>query len=110
LDLEFGGTQSTLDLGEMSLQSLRLDCGATDATLLFSRPNRLRMRSMEVNIGAADFTALHLANANADQIRIHGGVGGVDLDFSGTWTRDLTVSARLAIGRLMLRVPPEVGV
>ena len=110
LVLEFGGTQSTLDLGEMSLQSLRLDCGATDAMLLFSRPNRVRMRDLEVNVGAADFTARQLANANADQIRVRGGVGSVDLDFGGTWTHDLTVATRLVLGKLTLHIPPEVGV
>lgn len=110
LDLEFGGTQSTLDLGEMSLQSLRLDCGATDAMLLFSRPNRVRMRDLEVNVGAVDFTARQLANANADQIRVRGGVGTVDLDFSGSWTHDLSVTTRLLLGKLTLHIPPDVGV
>jgi len=110
LYLEFGGTQSTLDLGEMSLQSLRLDCGATDAMLLFSRPNRVRMRDLEVNVGAVDFTARQLANANADLIRVRGGVGSVDLDFSGSWTHDLSVTTRLLLGKLTLHIPPDVGV
>ena len=110
LDLEFGGTQSLLDLGEMSLTSLRLECGATDATLLFTKPNRVRMRDLEVNVGAADFSARNLANANADQIRLRGGVGSVDLDFGGVWSHDLTVTTRLIVGKLTLRVPPEVGV
>lgn len=110
LSLEFGGTESTLDLGGMALQALSLKCGAADAKLLFSRPNRSRMRDMDVSVGAADFSASHLANANAEQIRIQGGVGDVDLDFSGTWTRDLTVVAQLAVGRLTLRLPPDVGV
>lgn len=110
LDLEFGGTQSVMDLGDMSLQSLRLECGAAEAMLLFSRANRVRMREMDVNVGAADFTARQLGNANADQIRIRGGVGNVDLDFSGNWSRDLTVSTRLVLGKLTLRIPPHVGV
>ena len=110
LDLEFGGTQSTLDLGEMSLRSLRLDCGATDAMLLFSRPNRVRMRELEVNVGAADFTARLLANANTDQICIRGGVGSIDLDFNETWTHDLSVTTRLVLGKLTLHLPPDVGV
>jgi hypothetical protein len=110
LDLEFGGTQSTLDLGEMSLRTLRLDCGATDAMLLFSRPNRGRMRDLEVNVGAADFTARQLANANADQISVRGGVGSVDLDFSGSWTHDLSVTTRLVLGKLTLHVPADVGI
>jgi hypothetical protein len=110
LDLEFGGTQAALELGGLMLRSLRLDCGATEATLSFSTPNRTHMRELDVGVGAASFTALHLANANADLIRVRGGVGSVDLDFGGTWSRDLTVTTRLAIGQLTLRVPPNVGV
>ena len=68
------------------------------------------MRELEVNVGAASFTALHLANANADQIRVRGGVGAVDLDFSGNWTRDLTVITRVAIGKTTIRIPDDVGV
>lgn len=109
LEMEFGGTQATLDLGEMSLQSVRLECGAADAMLLFSRPNRVRMRDLEVNVGAADFTGRLLANANADQIRVRGGLGSVDLDFNGTWTHDVTVVTRLAVGKLTLHVPADVG-
>jgi hypothetical protein len=110
LSFELGGTQSELELGGLSLQSLRLECGATDATLKFTTPNRTRMREMEIDAGAADFTAEHLANANAENVRLRGGVGVVDLDFSGAWTHDMNVSARLAIGKLILRVPADVGV
>ncbi len=110
LSFELGGTESTLELGGLSLQSLRLECGATDATLRFTAPNRGRMRDIEIDVGAADFTAQHLANANAETIRLRGGVGVVDLDFGGTWTQDMNVSARLAIGKLILHVPADVGV
>jgi hypothetical protein len=110
LDLEFGGTEAMLELGGLALQSVRLECGATDARLDFSVPNRAHMRELDVSVGAAGFTALHLANANADLIRVRGGVGVVDLDFSGTWTRDLAVESRVAIGKLTLRVPDDVGV
>jgi hypothetical protein len=110
LDLELGGTQSVLELGGLSLHALRLECGATDATLLFSTPNRTRMRDLEIDVGAADFAAVNLGNANADQIRLRGGVGVVDLDFGGTWTQEMSVSTRLAVGKLMLRIPSDVGV
>jgi hypothetical protein len=110
LDLEFGGTEAMLELGGLALQSVRLECGATDATLGFTVPNRTHMRELDVNVGAASFTALHLANANADLIRVRGGVGVTDLDFSGSWTRDLAVESRVAIGKLVLRIPSDVGV
>lgn len=110
LDLQLGGTESRLDLGGLSLRSLRLECGATDANVLFSQPNRARMSDLTIDVGAADLFALHLANANADQIRVHGGVGVVDLEFGGTWTHDLAVDAKLAVGKLILRVPTDVGI
>jgi hypothetical protein len=110
LDLELGGTQSLIELGGLALRSLRIECGATDATLTFSTANRTRMRDMEIDVGAADFSAVNLANANAEQIRLRGGVGVVDLDFGGTWTHDMNVTTRLAIGKLILRIPSDVGV
>jgi hypothetical protein len=110
LDLELAGTQSTLDLGGMALQSLRLEGGAADATLSFSSPNRIPMRELDIGVGAADLVATQLANANADRIRIRGGIGLVDLDFSGSWTHDVAVTTRLALGKLIVRVPSDVGV
>jgi len=110
LDLELGGTEAMLELGGLALQSVRMECGATDATLGFTTPNRSHMRELDVDVGAASFTALHLGNANADQIRVRGGMGAVDLDFSGTWQRDLTVLTRVGIGKTTLRVPDDVGV
>jgi hypothetical protein len=110
LDLEFGGAEAMLELGGLSLQSVHMECGATDATLGFATPNRAHMRELNVDVGAASFTALHLGNANADQIRVRGGMGTVDLDFSGDWQRDLTVLTRIGIGKMTLRVPDDVGV
>ena len=110
LDLQLGGTESRLDLGGLALRSLRLECGATDANIVFSQLNRVQMSDLTIDVGAADLVALHLANANADQVRVHGGVGVVDLEFGGTWTRDLAVDAKLAVGNLILRVPADVGI
>ena len=110
LHLELGGTQSALELGGLSLRSLRLQCGAADATLLFTTFNGARMRELEVNVGAADFSAVNLANANAEQIRVRGGIGVLDLDFGGTWTHDLDVTTQLGAGKLILRIPSDVGV
>lgn len=110
INLELGGTQANLELGGLMLQSMRLECGATEATMSFATPNRSRMRELDVDVGAAKFTAVHLANANADQLRLRGGIGTVDLDFSGAWTRDLVVSTRLVVGKLTLRLPSDVGV
>jgi hypothetical protein len=110
LDLELGATKASLDLGGLNLLSLRLDSGASETRLDFSAPNAGMMRSLEVAVGAASFEARNLANANASTVHVSGGVGTVDLDFGGQWERDIAVEAEVALGKLTLHVPRDVGV
>lgn len=110
LGLELGATKASLDLGGLNLLGLRLDSGASETVLDFSTPNLARMRALEVDVGAASFEARNLANANASVVHIEGGVGSVDLDFGGQWSQDMAVNADLALGKLTLHVPRDVGV
>jgi cell wall-active antibiotic response 4TMS protein YvqF/uncharacterized protein DUF2154 len=110
LSLDLGATKATLDLGGLNLLGLRLDSGASETVLDFSTPNLTRMRALEVDVGAASFEARNLGNANAAQVHIEGGVGSVDLDFGGQWSHDMVVDADLALGKLTLHVPRDVGV
>ena len=110
LELELGATKASLDLGGLNLLSLRLDSGASETRLDFSAPNAGMMRSLEVAVGAASFEARNLANANASTVHVSGGVGAVDLDFGGQWERDIAVEAEVALGKLTLHVPRDVGV
>jgi hypothetical protein len=110
LSLDLGATRGVFDLGGLSVRSLRLDSGASDLQLDFSTPNKSRMRVFDVDVGAASFEARNLANANAPAIRVHSGVGSVDLDFGGTWTQDMSVAVDLALGKITFRIPRDVGV
>ena len=110
LDLDLGATKATLDLGGLNLTGLRLDSGASETLLDFSTPNRGRMRSIDVDVGAASFEARNLANANTSSIRVRSGVGSVELDFGGQWSQDVTADVDLSLGKLTLHVPRDVGV
>jgi hypothetical protein len=110
LELELGATHARVDAGGLALNSLRVETGAADAVLDFSTPNRLRMRRMDIQIGAAGFVVTNLGNANVSSIRIEGGVGSIELDFGGVLKEDVTVDANLALGKLGLHLPHDVGV
>jgi hypothetical protein len=110
LELDLGATKASLDLGGLDLRSLRLSSGASETLLDFSAPNAGRMGTLEIEIGAASFEARNLGNANASRIRVSGGVGRVDLDFGGRWTQDVAVDVDVALGKLTLRLPRDVGV
>ena len=109
LDLELGAVEADLDLSGLRVGQLHVESGASDAELRFSTPNAERMRSLDLTVGAASLRASGLANANAAEIRVQAGVGGVELDFGGTWTQDVDVSVRVALGGVKIRVPRDVG-
>jgi hypothetical protein len=110
LALDLGATKSMIDLGGLQLERLKLQSGASETVVDFSSPNLTKMDLLDVNVGAATFEARNLGNANASSIRVHGGVGSVDLDFGGQWTQDANVDVELALGKLTLHVPRDIGV
>jgi hypothetical protein len=110
LELELGATHARVDVGGLALNRLRVETGAADAVLDFSSPNRTRMRYLDIQLGAAGVVITNLGNAKVSQIRVDGGVGSVDLDFGGTIEQDVNVDASVALGKLTLHLPHEVGV
>lgn len=110
LSLELGAVEADLDLGGMALTSVQIRAGANDTHVDFKVPNRVAMRSLEVEAGAASVRLSGIANANAALLSVETGVGSVELDFRGTWTRDLAASVDVSIGTLKLIVPEDVGI
>lgn len=110
LELELGATRARVDAGGLTLNNLRVATGAADAVLDFSAPNRSRMRHLDIQLGAAGFVITNLGNARVSRIRVDGGVGSVDLDFGGTIQDDVSVEANVALGKLALHLPRDVGI
>jgi hypothetical protein len=110
LSLDLGATKARLDLGGLALRDLHVQSGASETKLDFSEPNTVSMKNISIEVGAAGIELLNLGNANASNLRVNGGVGSVTLDFGGRWAQDMAVDAELALGKLHLRVPRDVGV
>jgi predicted membrane protein len=68
------------------------------------------MSALEVELGVASFRGQRLANANTSDIRIDAGIGSVDLDFGGQWTRDIDLRVEATLGAVTVHVPSDVGV
>jgi hypothetical protein len=112
LDLSFkiGAAEATIRLGGLAVRRLSLKGGATETTLRFDSVNTTRMESMELKVGAAEFTARGLANARVDHITVEGAAGETDLSFDGTWTNNVTLDAKVFVGDMRIHVPPNVQV
>ena len=110
LKLEFGAGEADVDLGGLSLRSLRVSTGASETRIAFRSPNRIAAEAVELEAGAASFRAAGLGNARAQRFTFRGGVGETVLDFSGAWDRNATAKVSMGIGSLTLRFPRDLGV
>jgi hypothetical protein len=110
LAIELGAVGADVDLTGLRLRHLKLESGASDANVHFDSVNAERMSLLDLQAGVAKLQVRGLANANADEVRVRAGVGTVDLDFGGSWTRDAELTLDVALGKIVLRVPASVGV
>jgi Cell wall-active antibiotics response 4TMS YvqF len=110
LAVTLGAVDGDLELGGLRLTDLRLEAGASRATVRFSQPNAARCRAATLTAGAAELSVLGLGNSRCDRITFEGGVGRVTLDFGGTWTSSSQVAVKMALGEVALRLPRAVGV
>jgi hypothetical protein len=110
LSLKIGAAQATLNLGGLAVHSLVLKGGATQTTVTFDSANLIPMQSMTMEVGAAQFEAHGLANARARNITVGGVAGQIELWFDGTWTSDVTLNSKIALGEMKIHVPADVRV
>ena len=87
-----------------------ISTGASETRVEFDEPNRIQMDRLNIDVGAAQFTARGLGNANVREVQLHGGVAEMTLDFTGEWRGDTHVDADFGLGTITLRVPRNVGV
>ena len=109
LDLEFGAVRADVDLGGLALTGLELSTGASESIIDVSEPTTAGMEVARFEVGAAEFTARHLGNLNAQRIEIDAGVGSLTLWLDGTWRQDSRLAIDMGLGSLELRVPEGLG-
>ena len=110
LDFEFGAAMAEIELGGLSVRTADISTGASETRLEFSEPNRIQLDRLNIDVGAAQFTARGLGNANVREVQLHGGVAEMTLDFSGQWRGNTHVDADFGLGSVTIRVPRNVGV
>ena len=110
LNVEMGAAEAHLDLGGLRLSGLTLQTGASDTEIRFSQRNPEVADSCIFKAGAASVEIRQLGNSNCRRISVSGGVGAIDLDFSGDWNHDASADINVGLGGIDLRVPAELGV
>lgn len=110
LEVDMGGGTATLDLTGLTLDKLSVTSGSTDLSVAFSRPNPQPLGSLKLTAGTGTVAATGLGNANFDTLSVLGGMGELDLDFSGNFHRSALADIKAGAGHVTVRVPANIGV
>jgi hypothetical protein len=110
LELNLGGAEANVELGGMSVKSLRIHMGLAGGKVAFSSPNRVDMDEMSLDVGLGGAAFENLGNANVAHIKINGGMDGIELDFGDRVSRDVRINADVAFGGLKIQIPASAAV
>ena len=110
LRISAGAYQGRMELGGLSLHSLRVSDGAADVQVSFSEPNLVRMDNLRYETGASKVELIGLANANFETLDFRGGAGDYTLDFSGELQQDASVEVDAGISSVTIIVPEGTNV
>jgi hypothetical protein len=110
LSMEIGAAEARLDLGGLRLRELSLKTGASDTKIYFSEPNREQADFCTFKAGAAALKVEGLGNSGCRRVHLSGGVGAMELDFSGAWDYDAVADINVGLGEIQIDVPSDLGV
>lgn len=110
LDIELGAAEADVELGGLALRRVSYHTGASKSSVRFASPNPLACEALTFEVGAAEFRATGLGNANCRQMTFDGGVGAVSLDFTGNWRGSADARIHVAMGTVTLYLPRNLGV
>jgi len=110
LDVQFGAGEARMELGGLKLESASLKTGAAKGVISFSKPNQVKCSSLDMQVGAARVDVTGIGNLSPQNVELQGGVGDVNLDFSGAWTNDVSAHVKMGLGSLRVNIPRDVGV
>lgn len=110
LEIKAGGYTGKLDLGGLSLTSLKISDGASMSSVDFSQPNKTEMDSFSYKTGASTVKLNNLANANTKELVIESGAGSFTFNFDGELQQDLTVRITSGASDVHLTFPSDANV
>jgi hypothetical protein len=105
LTIEAGAYQGTIDLSGVPLTRLKVTDGASQANVIFDKPNPEKMDTFTYETGASNIKLTGLANANFDEMNFSCGAGNYTLDFTGKLSRDARVNVNGGLGNLTIIIP-----
>jgi hypothetical protein len=109
-DARIKAGEVTMELGDLRMREFSLTNWAGEVEVRFDEPNRIPMDFMDVRAKVGECHLIGLGNARFKSADINGGIGEIDVDFSGDLEPDSRARVDLDIGEATISVPRDFGV
>lgn len=110
LFLDFGVGDAEIDLTNISITKLNINCGLSDVELIINKRNNVICQSVSIENGLGDLSVFGLGNLAAKRIDINIGLGSADIDFSGDRIYDTDVNVDVGLGSLDMILPKKANI
>lgn len=110
LFLDFGVGDAEIDLTNISITKLNINCGLSDVELIINKRNNVICQSVSIENGLGDLSVFGLGNLAAKRIDINIGLGSADIDFSGDRIYDMDVNVDVGLGSLDMILPKKANI
>lgn len=109
LDIKAGAYKSTIVVGEIQLNELNIEDGASQSSIMFDKPNKTTMDLFRYRTGASQVNLINLSNANFKEMDFESGAGSYTLDFNGELKQDATVSVESGLSNIKIIIPSNIN-
>lgn len=110
LQIDFGLGEAHINLTDLDLINVNLDCGLSDVHIQVAKPNKTICRSLRISSGLGSFIATGLGNLQVREIDIEVGLGSAEIDLRGYFENDIEVDIEVGLGSLELILPGDVNI
>jgi len=110
LFLDFGVGDANIDLTNIAVNKLDVNCGLSDVELEINKRNDITCRSASIESGLGDLEVFGLGNLAAKIIDIDVGLGSADIDMTGEKIYDMEINVDVGLGSLDMILPDDVNI
>jgi len=110
LNLDFGLGEVTIDLDNINIINMDLDCGLSEVKLEINKPNPVVCRSLRIESGLGEFKGSGLGNLRTRNMEFEIGLGSAELDLRGEFDNNMDVNIEVGLGSLELILPKNKNI
>lgn len=108
--LDFGVGDAEIDLTDIAISKLNVNCGLSDVEIEINKRNEIVCKNVNIESGLGDLEVYRLGNLAANNIDINVGLGSADIDLTGDKIYDMEVDVDVGLGALDMILPDNANI